>query len=446
MDKMKGRLWAGYAETVITPPLGLGIPGYYLPRPATGIVTDLYLRAIAFSDGEKRALFFSCDCISTRNKGYQDLIEMIAKRTGVDLDSIYIACNHSHTSFRLSAPDQVDDPEFSIYLRQLFFTFCDLAETALEDLKPAKIKAALGEAKGVGYIRRYRMKDGTVKTNPPLGSPDIERFESEHDDSLQLIRIIREGGKEILMVNFGTHADVIGGSRYCSDYSGFMVENLKGAFLGEVEAVFFNGAEGDSNHRSSFFPSDSPLKKGIFPAQRMGRILAGTVLKLYDDAKEIDFDRIASCRRILKFAKNPYDPADVPIAKEMVQIYNEKGPKSPELNEYRINVPEAFRILDNLDRPEFFEFHLTAIRIGQIAFVGIPGEPFQQIGMDIRKESPFPFTLVTSCTNGGEENAYYPTYEAFQQNGYEKSASLFASDCAKVITDCAEQALREITL
>ena len=79
-----------------------------------------------------------------------------------------------------------------------------------------------------------------------------------------------------------------------------------------------------------------------------------------------------------------------------------------------------------------------------IAFAGIPGEPFQKIGMDIKATSPAAITFVTSCTNGGEENAYYPTKEAYDANGYEKSASIFAPGCAEKMIDGVISLLKSI--
>ena len=44
---------------------------------------------------------------------------------------------------------------------------------ALTDMKPAKTGIGTSEAKNVAFIRRYRMKDGSAKTNPGVNNPDI---------------------------------------------------------------------------------------------------------------------------------------------------------------------------------------------------------------------------------------------------------------------------------
>ena len=46
----------GFSKKCITPPIGSPIVGYYKPRFTKGVVDDLYVRAVAFGDGEKKAV------------------------------------------------------------------------------------------------------------------------------------------------------------------------------------------------------------------------------------------------------------------------------------------------------------------------------------------------------------------------------------------------------
>ena len=51
----------GYAKVCINPPYNAPIVGYYEPRFVKGIADDLYARAIAFDDGERRAVVIALD-------------------------------------------------------------------------------------------------------------------------------------------------------------------------------------------------------------------------------------------------------------------------------------------------------------------------------------------------------------------------------------------------
>lgn len=428
----ENKLHAGFHCMRVEPPMGIHVPGYYEKRYSDGFLTDLHIRATAFQCGQDKAIIFSVEAIGINANAFNYVKKKIAERCEMPEDGIYINCIHSHTAYRITmfGTKEIDDND--IFLMRLFQQFADCAQFAFEDLKPCSLKVASGEAKGVGFIRRYRMKDGTCKTNPGIGNPDIVSFVGEQDDSVQLIRIVREEGKDILMVNFGTHADVISGTKYCADWPGYLVGNLNGAFGGEVETMVMLGAEGDSNHINAFLPKGSP-RKGVEVSKRMGRIIAGEVLKIYDSAKDVESDKIAFYTRDIKIGKNAYDPADVPIAEEMRAIYLEKGNKAPELKEYKLNVPEALRIIANLSRPEFFNLRVHALQIGNIAFVGFPGEPFTQIGRAVKEYSKMDMTFVTACTNGGE--GYFPDAAAFAEAGYERSASPFASNCADILIE-----------
>jgi hypothetical protein len=53
------------------------------------------------------------------------------------------------------------------------------------------------------------------------------------------------------------------------------------------------------------------------------------------------------------------------------------------------------------------------IGMGDIAFVGLPGEVFAEFGSMIKNASPFENTIVMGLTN--DSRAYFPTKEAFTQ-------------------------------
>ena len=52
-------------------------------------------------------------------------------------------------------------------------------------------------------------------------------------------------------------------------------------------------------------------------------------------------------------------------------------------------------------------------RIGDVAFVGLPGEMFTEFGLDIKANSPCKNTLVMGLTN--DDRHYFPTRVSFTQ-------------------------------
>jgi hypothetical protein len=60
---------------------------------------------------------------------------------------------------------------------------------------------------------------------------------------------------------------------------------------------------------------------------------------------------------------------------------------------------------------------LQAVRIGDVGIAAIPAEVFVEIGLDIRKRSPFAQTFTISLANGSY--GYLPTPEQHKLGGYE---------------------------
>ena len=62
-------------------------------------------------------------------------------------------------------------------------------------------------------------------------------------------------------------------------------------------------------------------------------------------------------------------------------------------------------------------YRQTITRIGQVAIVPFPGEPFAEIVLRLRKYSPIQHTLSISTANGSV--GYIVTCDAYARGGYE---------------------------
>lgn len=439
---MENQFYAGYHKLTITPPMGLKIPGYFQIRISDGVLTELYIRAAAFDNGHQKAVILSSETMCIGDEAADAIRKLISRRCGVEESFVFIHSVHSHTSFRVLMPE-TEEGVHAAFLSWVHNRFADCAQFAFEDLKPATIRYAKGQAGGVGFIRTYHMKDGTIKTNPGFGNPNVIKPVSEQDVSVQLVRIVREGGKEILMTNFGTHADVIGGTKYCADWPGYLCDTLENAFAGQVEAMTLVGAQGNSNHINVFLPKGSK-SKGVDIAQRMARTIAGEVLKHYDDAKESADTTIASAKTDALIGKNSYDAKDVPEAQKIKALYMELGNNTdPVFKTFSMPVHKAIRIVNNIPRPETFHIPVYGLRLGGIAFVGLPCEPFQSIGMQIKEGSKLDMTVVTCLTNGS--NGYFPDEVTFSLPGsYEGDSSPYAPDCAGKMAEAGIAVLEKL--
>ena len=82
------------------------------------------------------------------------------------------------------------------------------------------------------------------------------------------------------------------------------------------------------------------------------------------------------------------------------------------------------------------------IAFGDVALVGCNIEPFCEIGLTIKKQSPFATTFMCGYTNG--RMAYMPTAEEWDQGGYEVDNSPFGRGAAEVLAKEIVATLREM--
>ena len=71
---------------------------------------------------------------------------------------------------------------------------------------------------------------------------------------------------------------------------------------------------------------------------------------------------------------------------------------------------------------------ITLGRVGEVAFVGLGAEVFNEIGREIKSKSPFPHTIVITHCNGAA--GYLVVPEAYAEGGYEVRTSPFAPEAA----------------
>lgn len=237
-----GRLQIGFSRLDITPPLGTHMAGYYEQRLAEGILDPLEVNAVAVSDGERTAVLFSCDLIGVCQELMDSYRRRVAADNGLEAEAVFIACTHTHTGPCVGRNEE-DDPSYD----GCWGVNSATPPPALADLRPASLSVGRGEVEGVSFVRRFRMKDGSIRTNPGVGNPEIQAPIGTPDTAVQLVRAAREGADEIVIVNFQVHPDTIGGCRFSADYPRFVRETVEGALPG-VKCIYFNGAQGDTNH------------------------------------------------------------------------------------------------------------------------------------------------------------------------------------------------------
>lgn len=420
----------GFAKVCINPPYGAPIVGYYEERLTKGIIDSLYARAVAFDDGEKKAVIVALDLCLLPQEFYDNMKATINRDTGIDKDAIFINCSHTHTGPLLGKDFASDKKSSPAYDEFLISSVRDAAVYAITDLAESTVEIARSKAENISFVRRFRMKDGSVATNPGVNNPNIGHPLGTPNETVILIKILREGADDIYLVNFGTHPDSVGGDYISADYMGFVCSIIENA-VPNTKCVFLLAPQGDVNHvnvhptvgESAISEIDfDGVPRSIKHAEHMGRIVAGAVLSICSITEKVKTDKISYASKEVSLPS--YRENDRIEEAKKIHEYYESG-RSAELPykemELTTVVAEAERILRLQNGPTAFPFFLSALKIGDLVFAGIGGEPFTEIRNRICDASPFENTVLCCLTNS--EGGYIPTTQAYSEGGYEAKSS-----------------------
>ncbi len=444
------KLYAGFGRVNVTPMMGIRLHGYFVERLADGVLDDLEINALALASGEEKVRLLSMDHAGIPRPLAAEFRKLISEKTGVPEESIYIHATHTHTGPYLEKDSGIDI-ELEYY-KFVCHRMVDVAEMALADLKPAKMGYGIGQAPNIAFVRRFRMKDGSVQTNPGVNNPNILEPIGDIDERVSVLRFDREGADTLVFVNFGDHPDVVGGCKISSDWPGFVRKTVE-KVLDNTKCIFMNGAQGDINHvnvhptggyLNGMFMDFDDVARGYEHAEYMGRVVTGGVLQAFDKVEYVDVESIKGIQRKIFVPAQLPKPEDMPEAHRINDLH-EAG-KDAELPYKGMMlttvVAEAGRMVRLENGPENFEMELSGVAIGNIAFVGIPGEPFMGIGKALKETEGWDMVIPTCMTNGSE--GYYPMYDAYEQGGYEARSSNFKAGVAEYMIEEGKKLLADL--
>lgn len=450
---MANTLKAGFARVDITPMLGIEIAGYFETRIADGVLDTLEINALAVEAGGKRAVMLVIDHCGLDKQYLSKYRDAIAEKSGLDREAVMITVTHTHTGPRLD-PDTADPLQLE-YDRFLGHRAVDCAQAALEDLKDAQLGIGIGTAPNIAFIRRYVMKDGSIKTNPGVNNPDIVRSVGETDERVNVLRFRRGENDDIVLVNFGCHPDVVGGCKISADWPKFLRTTVEKAIDGS-KCLFFNGAQGDVNHVNVFpkkgdfndmFNDFDGVSRGYGHARHMGRVVAGAVLQVFDKVEYLDVDRLQCVERFMDA------PCQMPSALDDLSV--EEAHRIDELHKagrddqipYKAMmlttmVAQANRIVKYENGPESFRMSLCAIAIGDVAIVGTPGEVFTGVGRGLKQAEGW--KLICPVINTNQKDGYFPMLDCYTEGGYEARSSRYRAGTAELIIEEGKKMLSEL--
>jgi len=415
---------AGAATSNITPPLGEPIVGNWNSPPATKIHDELHARCLALDDGRGKLVLVVCDNVGIPREVFDEARRLASEETGLPPDRFLFSSTHTHSATTARGEKALDRD----YTRFLIRRIADGARRAIGNLEPARLAWGSVQAPEHVFNRRYFLKEGTkipdpfggedkVLMNPGVGNPNVVRPAGPTDPEVSwlLFRARKDDRPIGLVANYSLH--YVGGvpeGHVSADYFAVFAERLRELFKVEKSDPPFvgamsNGTSGDVNN------VDVLGKPQKFPPYEKMKLVADSVAqKVFDSAEKAPMRDGAALGVAMKelVLKNRKPDADrVARAKEILARPKEAKPA------HAREVTYAQRTLALADVPDTVPVPLQVFRLGDLAVNAIPFEVFTDIGLEIKKETPFEKTFTISLANGSF--GYLPTPEHHQLGGYE---------------------------
>lgn len=461
-------LKVGVAETDITPPAGFPMAGYFHERLAEGQIDPLKARCIVFRSEQQQAAMVVCDLIAASADFTIEVKRQAAERTGIPASHIVVSATHSHTApdftksmyvFLKTPPGTTSVDETVKFRSQYIASLIENTVTAIvkahESAHPATLESGWVEQQTpVAFNRRFVQKDGSVKTWVGLENPDSVRSAGPVDPEIGLLLVRDESGKPTgLVSNFALHLDTVGGQKWSADYPYFIEQSVRKSLGPEVVSLFGTGCCGDINHVN---PRGKDRNKTDF----IGNSLGDTITSGLQHLSRIEDAHLEVRSGIVQLPLQESTKEDVEKAVTVM-----KAAKAGEAVEFFDHVTAHKRLLiDQIrNKPRFasaeeamlallmtshwegigatLPVEVNVITLGtDLAIVALPGEVFVELGLAIKRGSPFRTTLVIELSNA-VETCYVPTRAAYAGGSYEVTNSTLLPGAGEMLV---EEALRQL--
>ena len=492
MNQRTDHLLAGTGRRCINPPPGIAHGGWGAQRheQAEGIDMDLWVTALSLSDGATTALILDVDIQILTNARADQIRAAVGDATGVPVANIRAAATHTHSGpvpyqSWIEKGYELVEPWFENVARWS----AEAATEAISQLRPVTMRAGRGECL-INSNRRCAAPDGGrflgINREGPCDHEVLvvqldaaTTLESEgramrvpireEESGTRAAPLSKSGGPVATLVNFACHPTIMGHPNrlITPDYPGAMKRVVEQTVGGRC--LFLQGAAGDQGPVRGFQGDPNVYRNlGAILGHEVAKVAlgldqipsrealreivpSGAPLGIYDSEfstppslplriaeREISVplrdelpdrhtaaEQLDLCKTRLKEARDQYD--EIAVGEAIVRARRA---------DIQLRMAEDFGGRSSTGvRAHFVAF-------GDVALAGCNVEPFCETGLEIKRTSPFAFTLFGGYTNG--RLAYLPTPGEWANGGYEVENSPFGQSAAGVLQAEIIETLRRL--
>lgn len=452
-------LRAGAAMADITPAMGIQIAGDIgRYRPVEEIKDPLFARALVLESGGQRVCWLSLDLLVVSRKWANVIRNQAAVRFGFDPQAVMVHVTQDHAAPSLGHFFVFDEDDWGCFPREYPWLLggddrynqpcvdgiLQAIGKAVAALTPVTVQVGRGVDGRVAFNRRFVMRDGTGRTHPGLCNPDVLYCEGPTDPEVGVMTFTGGNGRVVAAVLHHTCHPVHGYPlRWVSaGWPGAWCNGVCDLLGGDCVTMLVNGFCGnihqcnhlDPNYRDDYVDMGRKLTETAARVLKQMKPVAAPVLTWRAQSLQIPLrsptdQEVAEARQLLKAHPEPMWKDAAKTAVDWDWVYAAT----------RIDLAE------NVRKTPRFDYPMQAFRLGDVALVAVPGEPFVEEQLRIKLAAPAAFTFTAHMSN--TYVGYIPTLDAFRHGGYETrtgAGSKLVPEALTMVGDAAIAMLKEL--
>lgn len=390
---LNGVFSVGYSKVDITPTGSVPMAGLGddAERLSQSVMDRLYATCVAFRDAEgNMVIMFNLDLLNTYDEITKEVRTLVSEAVGIPYSHVMMSASHTHSAVS-HAMNQ--NPDLLRHKEEYKALCVQAAKDAVADLKPAQMYGTFSRPENLNYVRHYVLKDGTYQAYKlgllPEGSIYSHLWKA--DNLLQMIKFTREGGKDVVLMNWQAHYAGATGVNYngiSADYPSFMRQVVEEEL--DCYSAFVLGGAGNLTCGS--------------------RLNAGR-----EDTNYIEHGKKLGA-------------AAVQAAANFMPL--ETG---------TIHLKEFAFVAEGTMK----ENMLYTFGFGDFGIAFAPWEIFDLHAQAVREDSPYPYTFYASCANGGAYNMYLAGEFSYSYYCYEAETAKYPMGTAEKVQAKLTEMIKE---
>lgn len=443
---------------------------------------SLYVRALVLESGPLRVAILTMDVIAVGGIGEipDTFLPAVTARLKQESGITHVmACaSHNHLDGFLNEGGKISPDVENLSVLAV--------QKALKNLEPVCASAGQGFENRFAMNRRIPTKDGKVFTirhaNPNMPDEEIQGI-GQIDPNIGLLKLERtDGTVKAVVFNYACHPYTgVPGKEVTAEYPGLACSFIEAQLGSQAMAFFIQGAAGDVTeilYKDRSHPRDCAVFGQMLAAsttEGLKRIRADKtnnhlavvcdtvslplrtdIPLLLDSMTQRESRLLTSLRSTslnlksfiplyIQYSLSPEFPS---FSAEQYLFEKSAGTAGSQkmdeanrkdLEKYRQNILAMEKLtqiqedrhqlllrLDDIRRLDgsHVAAAVMALRIGDFVLVSFPGEAFSQIGLAVKKNSPYLHTFLAGYTNGYLH--YAPDAASYPREGYEVMNCLLA--------------------